>query len=492
MAISAGLTACHLIFPFDVGAPPDAALEIGTADAAAQLDAGEVHEASKPQETGAPDAKSVRPTVSWATQLGGPEDDLGRRVALDSKGNVYVTGEVGDLADLGDGPVAGKGGKDAFLVSLAVDGAHRWHKSFASPGWDSGWSVAVDSSDRVYVTGQFSNTVDFGGGPVASTSASSTNAFVAAFEADGSFRWAQPLTTPGYAAGYGVVVDTGGNLYVVGSFDGTLTSVSGTVTGQGGTDLFMCSLTSSGDKRWIKGFGGGWSGGIIRSYGLGVDSSGNLYLAGHFSKSLDIGDGQLLASKGGFDIFVTSLDAGGGVRWTKHFGGPNTEYAWGMAVDPGGVAYVTGSFTGTVDLGAGPFTSQATSDIYLLSLTSKGAHRWARQLGGPASDMALDVAVDVSGNPYLVGDFAATADLGGGAVTSKGGIDLFVSSFAPTGVHRWTLAGATATSEWGRGIAVGAAGSIYLLAYFDGTTDVGTGPIVTKGNKDILMIKLTP
>ncbi|MCK5800124.1 MAG: hypothetical protein KAI47_23200 [Deltaproteobacteria bacterium] len=93
----------------------------------------------------------------------------------------------------------------------------------------------------------------------------------------------------------------------------------------------------------------------------------------------------------------------------------------------------------------------------------------------------------------MTGSFEKTADLGGGSATSKGGRDLFVSSFDLTGAHRFQRALGGVGDDESDGVAASPTGAIYLTGYFQGTVDLGGGNIVAQGNnQDVFLLKLGP
>ena len=93
-----------------------------------------------------------------------------------------------------------------------------------------------------------------------------------------------------------------------------------------------------------------------------------------------------LTSAGDYDIFISKLDSSGNFVWAKSLGGTGYDVSYGIALDSGGNVYTTGSFSGTVDFdpGAGTFnlTSAGTGDIFVSKLDSNGNFVWARSLGG--------------------------------------------------------------------------------------------------------------
>ena len=85
------------------------------------------------------------------------------------------------------------------------------------------------------------------------------------------------------------------------------------------------------------------------------------------------------------------------------FGGTDTDYGHGVAVDGSGNVYTTGVFVGTVDFGAGNVTSAGGYDVFVTKRNAAGAHQWTTTFGGTGQDYAREVAVDGSGNVHITG-----------------------------------------------------------------------------------------
>ena len=106
-------------------------------------------------------------------------------------------------------------------------------------------------------------------------------------------------------------------------------------------------------------------------YGITVDSSGNSYIIGYFRGTVDFGAGNVI-SAGSDDIFVLKLNSSGTFQWVKTFGGTSTDLGYGITVDSSGNSYITGYFSRTVDFGAGNVISAGSDDIFVLKLNSSG------------------------------------------------------------------------------------------------------------------------
>jgi hypothetical protein len=135
----------------------------------------------------------------WARQLAGNIIVLGRGVAVDKQGNVYISGEFQDTADFDPGEgvftLTSAGLRDGFVAKLDSGGTFAWARRLGGGTADAGAGVAVDGQGNVYITGDFYDTADFasGAGTVTLTSAGLNDGFVAKLDSGGTFVWVRQL-----------------------------------------------------------------------------------------------------------------------------------------------------------------------------------------------------------------------------------------------------------------------------------------------------------
>ncbi|HEX6428577.1 MAG TPA: SBBP repeat-containing protein, partial [Niastella sp.] len=159
-----------------------------------------------------------------------------------------------------------------------------------------------------------------------------------------------------------MTVDGNGNSYYTGYFNGTKSFGGGALTSATTTNAFAAKLNSDGTYGWAGQLGRYDA--IISSSAsarkVALDGSGNVYVAGSFNGSLDFDAGPgdaTLTSAGSNDIFIAKYDGNGSYIWAKRIGGTGSDAGIAIAVDANGNAYVTGVFAGTVDFDAGTGTS---------------------------------------------------------------------------------------------------------------------------------------
>ncbi len=433
----------------------------------------------------APPARGQGLSHQWSQGFGDVDDEGGYDIAVDSAGNVLVTGFFEGPVDFGGGSITSAGSFDIFVAKFDSAGTHVWSQGFGGVGLDNGFAIGTDGAGNVLVTGDFSGTVDFGGGPI--TSAGAGDIFIAKFDAAGSHLWSQGFggTSSLGDFGSGIAVDGAGNVVVTGSFRGTVDFGGGPITTAGSGDIFVAKFDSAGTHIWSQGFGdvqydfGG---------GIAVDGAGNVLVTGTFRDTVDFGGG-LITSAGLNDIFVAKFDAGGAHLWSQRFGESGGDSGLGIAADGTGNVLVTGAFRGTVDFGGGPLTSTGVSDIFVAKFDPGGAHLWSQGFGESQNDWSRGIAADRTGNVLLTGSFQGTVDFGGGPITSEPTSDIFVAKFDPAGGHLWSQGFGGNFVDRGSGIAVDAAGDVHVTGQFWNTVDFGGGPITSAGVIDMFIAK---
>ena len=339
----------------------------------------------------------------WARSVGGSlgnDYDYGHGIAVDSSGNIFVSGEYGGTADFDPGPGTANlvaDGSDGFVLKLDSSGDLVWARSYSD---DPAFSVAVDSSGSSYATGTTAGEVH-----------------LSKIDPAGNLVWTRNL---GHEIATSVAIDGSGNVLVTGGFRGGFDFDPGpgtsTLTSNGSADVFVVKLSTDGDLVWARSVGGTGS-----EYGNGVvvDGTGNVIVAGQFEGTVDFDPGagarNLTASGPALDAFVWKLDSSGSLVWAHSAGGVSGDAALGVAANAAGSVYVTGKFESTVDFDPGlsvsNLTAMGSSDGFIWKLDSDGDLFWARNAG----DWAYGVAVDASSNVYVTGYFSGVTDFDPGA-----------------------------------------------------------------------------
>jgi hypothetical protein len=368
------------------------------------------------------------------------------------------------------------------MFPLATSGqTHVWSQRFGGTDFDEGHDITVDAAGNVIVAGWFSGTADLGGGPMAS--AGLRDIFVAKYDAAGNHIWSRGFGDIGYDEAWAVAVDGGGAVLVTGMFNGTIDAGGGNLRSAGRDDIFVAKYDPTGNHVWSRRFGdteedGGWD--------IAVDRWGNVLLTGAMEGTVDFGGGPLTGA-GFADIFVAKYDPAGIHIWSARYGDTETDIGGGVAADGAGNVLVTGHFGGRVDFGGGTLSSEGSGDIFIAKYTPEGSHIWSYRYGDTSYDAGNDIAVDGMGNVVVTGGFGGTVNFGGGPLTSAGSGDIFVAKYDPSGSHMWSRHAGDVNGDAGFAITVDGAGDVLVTGFFQGTADLGGGPLISAGAWEIFV-----
>lgn len=336
--------------------------------------------------------------LMYSTYLGGTGTDvaLGIALAAGASGDVYVVGKTSStnfptMSPLQAAPLAGS--SDAgFVTKLNSTGTALVYSTYlgGSSTGDSAVSVAVDSNDNAYITGQTSNALfhTMGSG-VQSTYGGGTDAFVTAINPTGTaYVYSTFLGGGSLDVGDGIAVDSTGEAYVTGLTTSTTPTPFPTTSGAlqttygGGTDAFATKLSSTGTIAYSTYLGGS---GFDAGASIAVDANKNAYITGQTNSpatSFPLAGATQLALGGSFDAFVSEINpAGSQLIFSTYLGGSGNEDVGGnygaIAVDSVGAnIYVTGNTDSTnFPVSSSPLqaTNKGATDAFVVKYSQSSA-----------------------------------------------------------------------------------------------------------------------
>ena len=317
--------------------------------------------------------------------------------------------------------------------------------------------------------------------------------YVARFDDALKVVWEKPYASSGgYAVGRAVALDAMGNIVVAGEFKGSLTIEDKTLQSGGSVDVFVAKFTPDGALLWASEYGDDANNQV--AYGVAVNEGGEVFVTGYVDGSIDFGKGPLEAD--GRDVFVAKIgpdgDGAGADKWAKLLDGSDDQIGWGIAAGTDGSVVVTGDFEIELDYGGGALTSKGGHDVFVVKLSSgDGSTLWQKALGDAADQYAYGVSVGANGHVAVGGQFWGTIDAGGGmTIDAASGSDAFVIDLAADGMPRWIRSFGDSGDEHCETVAMDASGQVLMLGHFDGSFPLGSSPLQSTGKNDIYVAKL--
>ena len=361
------------------------------------------------------DPAIIGPGITLSTLLGGSTGNtFGEKIALDSLGNIYLTGYT-SAADFitgsGQFQTGTNGPPDGFVTSVSAAGKLAYSTYFGGSGTDEFLGIAADANGNAWVTGS-SNSTDFplmnatqavyGGG---------TDAVVVKLTSSGALAFSTYLGGSSIDVGEGIAVDGLNNAYVTGYTGGSFPTTPGVIQPafQGGDDIFVAKYSSAGSVVYSTLLGGPSN---DLGFGIAVDATGDAYVAGFTASAAFVppnppGGAQAVYAGGTDDAFVAKLNpTATALGYFTYLGGTNADFVDAIALDSTGNVFVAG-YTGSAGIatpGAAQTVYAGGYDGFAAKLNSTGTtFNYITYLGGNRNEFLFGVAVDGGGNAYLTG-----------------------------------------------------------------------------------------
>lgn len=352
----------------------------------------------------------------WGTYYGGSSSDYGFGIGADSYGNVYFGGYT-----YSSNVIASSNGHqtiisttpDCFLVKFDAYGVRQWGTYYGGNNTDICYSCAADANGNSYLAGYYTYSTD----NIATSNGHQTtisttpDAFLVKFNTNGVRQWGTYYGGNSSDYCFSVACDGSGNVYIGGfTYSSTNIATSGAhqtmyvVT----PDAFLVKFNTNGVRQWGTYYGGSSTDYL---YSLYADQNGNVYFTGMTYSSdyiVTSGTYQTVLSTTP-DAYVVKFNTSGVRQWGTYYGGPSTDYGYGIAADGSGNVYVGGitySSSGIASPDGFKTYLSTTPDGWLAMLSPDGRTRkWGTYYGGNNSDYVYYncVKVDGQGNPFIGG-----------------------------------------------------------------------------------------
>ncbi len=347
----------------------------------------------------------------WASRYNGPGNstDYASAICIDDSGNVYVTG----------GSYSTSFNNGFATLKYNSSGVQQWAVIYNSTGnnIDDAFSIAVDNSGNVYVTG-WSNNIS-----------SLADYLTIKYNSAGAMQWLRRYNGTGNNSDYAykLVLDESANVYVTGWSRGI---------GAFDEDYLTIKYNTSGDSLWVRRYGGRELG-YDQARAIAVDANGNVYVTG---KSEGVGSS--------YDYATIKYNSSGDSLWVNRFNGTDNslDAAGSIAVDTSGNVYVSGQ----------SYSITSNYDFVTIKYNPSGTEQWQRFFNGPGNsvDNANSMALDKTGNVYVTGSSFFTGQ----------NYNYATVKYNSSGTEQWsdTFNGTAGGSDESFFIAADANGKVYI------------------------------
>ncbi|MEX0929372.1 MAG: hypothetical protein WDZ53_08205, partial [Balneolales bacterium] len=326
--------------------------------------------------------------LKWSRIFGGSGSEEGYAVVRTAGGGLVVAGSTN--SNDGDFDNTNRGEKDFFLLKTNSNGQQEWIRAFGGSGNDEAHSVILTADGGFLITGEM-NSSD---GDLSSLNQGGADAVFIKTDSNGTLEWIQSIGGTGPDMGFSAVQREDGSFTVT----GWTNSVDGDFIGREQYqefDIFLASIDATGNKQWIKTFGGSKR---DRPNSISLADNGSTILTGTTrSADGDFGNADGVSE----DIFLMKNDSNGNRQWARAYGGSDSDNALSVTrtenngwLLTGSTASMNGDFEGL---------NQDGNSIFLIQTDSNGSPQWIKTYGGDSSEEGTFVYRDSDDFLYLTG-----------------------------------------------------------------------------------------
>lgn len=410
----------------------------------------------------------------WTKRAGGGGNDYGNSITVDAQGNTFVAGSFSSASTFGNLTLYPSGDRDLYVAKIDPNGNYLWVRqagaSYMGGDNDYAYALALDTDNNILVTGSNGGNATFG-----SIQLTQSGYFVAKLDDSGNWLWVKPVSS----RCDDICVDNNGNSYTVGGWNFT-------------------KLDALGNNLWTMPIGvSNNSGGA--GYSIALDVNDNIYITGSFKGTVTFGNTTLTSSVEWSDGFIVKIDSNNNYLWAKSINSSEYGYCNDVAIDFQGNCYMAGCFIGTAQLGTISLTSYSdVKSSFISKLSTEGNFEWAKTIGDSAYSEINALALDNSGGCYLTGGFAGKVNFGAICLQSINKVDLFVTKINSSGSFIWARSAGDINAgsnmdenaTYGRSIIVDNSGTCYITGVFSNVAYFGNTELTSAGSSDIFVTKI--
>lgn len=415
---------------------------------------------------------SDRIGYSWMKGFGNTASESVADVAVDGSGNIYLTGSFSGTLSIDGNSVTSLGNTDFYVAKLSPEGSVLWFKSGGSSAVEEANAIAVDANGNVFVAGMSNESTSFEGNSYPSLGGK--DGFLLKLDTDGNFVFVRTIGCFNDDNAYDVVVDGSNNVIVTGHFNYALqvSTTSLFQNAKGANDAFLVKFDNDGAFLWTIPYASS-----AHDYGRRVacDNAGNIYLAGEFKGTINMG-GSNLQSPNDMNVYVAKFNPSGDVQWAAQRGASGDDAVKALAVTSTGDVYLA--------------YKQSNTNPYIARYSASGTSQGTIAYSGSGTLDISDILCDINGNTYITGNYSGTIEFGSTASTSSGsGCDFFIIRYDSDGVINMRIFGNQNNANYIKSIAIDYANNVVAGGGFASSITMNSDTETSNGQDDALLIK---
>ncbi len=178
--------------------------------------------------------------------------------------------------------------------------------------------------------------------------------------------------------------------------------------------------------------------------------------------------------------------------WQLPIGGSGLHMARDVEVGADGAVVLAGLFDSSVQIGDETYVSKGGTDVFMAAYSPTGAVKWSRSFGGPRFDEVYRVTIGSDGSIVMLFQFEESLDVGGGPMSSVGKTtDVAIAKFTAYGKLEWAIPMGGLGAEYASSVTTDRFGNIYITGTYDKPFTVQGQTVPSYGATDTFVLSFT-
>ena len=409
--------------------------------------------------------------------------DVTYSIAFDSEDNMLMAGRYKNTFTLGsDTSLYATGDSDLFFAKYDSDKNYQWIINVGSTDDDAYPQIRVDNNDDVYISGSFNGSITVGGTTLTSTN---YDGFLAKYNSAGVFQWVVQTGFTDAAYITSLVIDANNDLYLSGYFKGSATFGTSNLSSLSDYGACLIKYSNNGTSLW--GIQATSTSGCY-AYDVAVKES-KVFIVGNFYGLATIGTDNY--SSNSYDAFIAQYDTSGNYLWSNTVvSSNNSVYAYAVTIDDNGDFYFGGSLQGNITVGDSSFTVSNFHNMFIAKYDATNTFQWV-SYQEQDENYLYDLYIDTNNDVIATGQHEGSLDFGNLSITPvNNSFNAFVFKLDSDGNCQWIETGDCTGSAAGNAIGINSENIIYITGYYSNSITFSNISLTSEGNYDLLVVPI--
>lgn len=323
-------------------------------------------------------------------------DNLGTTVSFSDTKSAYSAGEFKGELSLGNHTVISNAHQTVFFTKLNSEGSHEWLNSIKGTR-NVFASKILAKENQVIIAGTYSDSVFIGPDTLINIGQKAT--YIAVYDTLGAYQYSLNTDCMSCSAS-DMVINDNNELIVTGKYFNEFNFAGQNYDSPLGTNLFILNYDLSNQtEHWFQYS----TGSNTLSSKVRLDSNNDIIIIGSYGQGVTIGNTVMFDNGTEHNTFIAKYSSSGTFLWAEGVIGLSQVHGLGLAIGENDDIFISGELEMSISLPDGStLNTQGLMDGFVYKVNSSGDYQWAKQIGGIDDDPAIDIAIDLNGNPIVL------------------------------------------------------------------------------------------